>query len=156
MDKGFIWQSKNGTVSTDSDRLAAALAELQRGVVALDGPTTCGKTYVLRRLDAIDGRSVHIRSYREWAEETVLPYLERGEDVTELEAEEGQVFCVEDADYLWGKHTLQLCMAGMLHTLAKKNLVIITGTELDKKTPLLLARLRPLDKYYAKSRCAKE
>ena len=114
-------------------------ASLPKGIYCLDGPSLCGKTALLRRLEAESGRAVSRVNYEfvpEYLLRNYLPGYEDAEAKTECE-----IFIVEDIDLLAGKESTLEGGADLFNHLAATRTVILSGIDLRRRVPQLVVRL---------------
>jgi energy-coupling factor transporter ATP-binding protein EcfA2 len=129
-----------------TDKLTEQLYCQTNGIVLLDGYSGCGKTTLLRNLKQASYRPVYLLSYRDVVD-VMLCAAQRNKTCERhlLELSRGNcIIGIEDVDYLRGKETTQEWLAEMVQAAAGKHLVILTGNDVQRKTPALTA-LRGMD-----------
>lgn len=127
--------------------LEQEILDTKTGIAILDGPSGCGKSVFLRQL-------VHTKK-RILAEDEFCRHIIH--HVEEVMAGKNQVFegvafdvellCIEDLDLLEGREQTQRLVAKILNAWAKCQSIIVTGIDLQCRTPELIQGLEGA-KYY--------
>lgn len=121
--------------------LTEQLLSQTNGIVLIDGYSGCGKTTLLNKLKKITSRPVHLFSYENVVDE-ILRAAKAKENceryLLEL-CEKNCIIGIEDIDYLRGKEATQECLSLMIQKAAEKHLVILTGNDVRRQTPVFAA-----------------
>ena len=108
------------------------------GIILIEGPSACGKTYLLRKLRDTSPRDIRVVSY-----ETVVDTMtsnmrcHRYDPGSIAENFSSEVLCIEDVDFLQGKDQTLTELAFLANRLSENNLVIFTGIKLRERIPML-------------------
>ena len=136
------WKNNRGATYTN-DELYAYLSNLKSGIVILSGPSMCGKTAMLKRLQSESGRKVSITEYSDIIECIIMNLrLERdfGKQISVMAGDD--IFAVENIDFLKHKETTQIEFASIFKKLSDRgHLVIATGIDVEKRVPVLIDEL---------------
>ena len=118
------------------EALQRYLLQKENGIVLLNGYSGCGKTQILKGLKQLATRPVYLFSYRDVVDEIIKTRENCYRFLLELDVE-GCVIGVEDVDYLDGKSATQKHLADMIRIAADKHLIILTGNDVQIRTPFL-------------------
>jgi len=124
----------------------------QSGIILIEGPSACGKTYLLRKLRDTSPREVRVVSYETVVDTMTANMSQHRYDPKALaESFSSEVLCIEDVDFLHGKEQTQTELAFLANRLSENNLVIFTGINLRERIPMLFTFLFDYS-YYRYSR----
>lgn len=108
------------------------------GIILIEGPSACGKTYLLRKLRDTSPREVRLVSYETIADTMTANMLGHSYDPKALaDSFSSEVLCIEDVDFLRDKEHTQMEFAFLANSLSENNLVILTGINLRARLPFL-------------------
>lgn len=131
-----IWKRVPSGEELSTAMLLQHLLTQSRGTILLDGPSGCGKTTCLKNLKSVSARQVQILSYRDVTDEMVRTEGDCKWYLREL-SQSNCIICIEDVDYLSGREATQALLAEMILAAAEKHLIILTGSIVGKKVPVL-------------------
>ena len=125
------------------------------GIILIEGPSACGKTYLLKKLRDTSPRQVRLVSYETISDTMTANMQDHRYDPQALaDSFSSEVLCIEDIDFLRGKEHTQMEFAFLINNLSEHNLVILTGINLSARLPLLFSFLSDYS-YYRYDRSAK-
>lgn len=135
-------------IDFSTEALQRHILRQESGIVLLDGYSGCGKTWLLKGIKQLSARPVYLFSYRDVVDEIIrmirMIRMRENCDHFLLEvAVESSVIGVEDVDYLYGKSAAQKLLADMIRIAADKHFVILTGNDVQVRTPLLYEICKP-------------
>ena len=135
-----IWRNMENGVGMTSDELYEYLCSLKTGVVFIEGPSSCGKTTLLRKIERESAKKVFRTGYM-YIVEYVLK--ECGAQIQKTREEFGHSFdndilCFEDIDFLGGREVTQIRLAELLDKLSQSRLIIMSGIQLEARIAALL------------------
>ena len=112
------------------------------GTILIEGPSACGKTYLLKKLRDTSPRQVRLLSY-ETVVDTMIENMKNHTYNPNAMADtfSSDVLCIEDIDFLKGKDHTQMEVAFLVNNISENNLVIITGINLKSRVPSLFSFL---------------
>ena len=110
----------------------------KNGIILIEGPSACGKTYLLRKLRDTSSRDIRVVSYETVVDTMTENMLHHRYDPNMLaENFSAEVLCIEDVDFLQGKDQTLTELAFLANRLSENNLVIFTGIKLRQRIPML-------------------
>ena len=110
----------------------------KNGIILIEGPSACGKTYLLRKLRDTSSRDIRVVSYETVVDTMKENMLHHRYDPNMLaENFSSEVLCIEDVDFLQGKDQTLTELAFLANRLSENNLVIFTGIKLRQRIPML-------------------
>ena len=136
MNINGIWKNLRSDGTLCTDMLLQYLQTQTNGVILLDGPGGCGKTSCLRELKNASDRQVFLFSYRDITDEIIRTKCNCQRYLRDL-SEDNSIVCIEDVDYLSGREATQTLLSQMVQTAAERHLVILTGSNVQMKTPII-------------------
>ena len=108
------------------------------GIILIEGPSACGKTYLLRKLRDTSSREIRVVSYETIVDSMTENMRQHRYDPNSLaENFSSEVLCIEDVDFLQGKEHTLTELAFLANRLSENNLVIFTGIKLRQRIPML-------------------
>ncbi|MBQ8830785.1 MAG: hypothetical protein IJ017_04245 [Oscillospiraceae bacterium] len=108
------------------------------GIILIEGPSACGKTYLLRQLRDTSPRDIRVVSYETVVDSMMANMMQHRYDPKTLaENFSSEVLCIEDVDFLHGKEQTLTELAFLANRLSENNLVIFTGIKLRERIPML-------------------
>ena len=139
-----MWQSTNGEKAYYNDeQLEMEILSSWRRIFFIDGPSRCGKTHFLKHLNS---GGVVISPFCVVLKELVEHLKQKGSLQQYSNAMEQRADCkllgLEDIDIdLAGRPSTQEEIARLLDRLSQNRRIILTGIQIDKRCPYLLAAL---------------
>ena len=136
MKNNGTWETMLSGEEFSTGMLLQHLLTQSKGIILLDGPSGCGKTTCLKNLKCVSARQVQILSYRDVTDEMVRTEGNCKWHLREF-SRSNCIICIEDVDYLSGKEATQTLLAELILAAAEKHLIILTGSMIGKKVPVL-------------------
>ena len=128
--------------SVSKQELRDIIENKKSGIILIEGPSACGKTYLLKKLRDTSPREVRLVSYETIADTMTANMIGHRYDPKALvESFSSEVLCIEDVDFLKGKEHTQMEFAFLANSLSENNLVILTGIRLSSRVPFLFSFL---------------
>ena len=130
-------------VPVTKQELSEILAETKYGIIYIEGPSACGKTYLLKQLRSSSDKEVRIYSYEKVVMEIMDCIISKDRNSHDYIANlKAPVVCVEDVDFLKGKEQTQLEFSMLAFKLSLEGLVIFTGIDLYERVPNIFKYMR--------------
>lgn len=118
------------------------LCGMKNGVVLLQGPTMCGKTRLIRALQAADPRSLHAYTVENIRDVYYMPKNGFDDSALVNADKTWQIICFEDIDLFKSSEFMMSNTAYLVNQLSANALVILTGIECEERIPSLLSEIR--------------
>lgn len=137
-----MWYDLTDKEALTDEALLERLKEYDHQIVLLEGPTGCGKTRLLRKLEQEDARQTLILSEERFVRSLLAECgAKEGEWPFHKLTERFGIVCIEEADMMTGKEHTQEAAAQLISAAARQALVIVTGIRLRERVATLLSKL---------------
>ena len=130
------WIRKQDAQTMNPDDLLQYLMKQNSKIILLDGYSGCGKTTILKQLMPAASCPVLMFSYRDIVDEMLRTECNCDQYLHDMHSKPS-IICIEDVDYLSGKDATQGYLAQMILFAARKHTVILTGSSVQQKLPVL-------------------
>lgn len=146
------WVDQKGT-QLFSTTLVTHLSKSSTGIYLLDGPSSCGKTYIANQIR--EYRNVAIFTTESISDVMIAAYHRGGGDLVQslmMHLSGYDVCVIEDLDIGFrGKEVSQQILADVLAQIAKDSLIIVTATYADYFLKDFLLELPFMQKFIFKA-----
>jgi len=137
-----MWYDRTDREALTDEALLERLKEYDHQIILLEGPTGCGKTRLLRKLEQEDARQMLILSEERFVRSLLAECgAKEGEWPFHKLTERFGIVCIEEADMMCGKTATQESAAYYLGKAAENALMIITGIRLCERITVLIEQL---------------
>ncbi|MBQ2957961.1 MAG: hypothetical protein IJE08_16070 [Clostridia bacterium] len=137
-----MWtDTQTQTILTDDD-LLKALAGCGPQIIVIEGPTGCGKTKLLRRLKAVECRSMITLAEDDFMRSLTARLKPASPDIPfDILAAEYEVICIDDIDLLHAYNATQLEAADQFSRACIRSVIILSGIRCCERLRVLLGAL---------------
>ena len=130
-----MWQHDQMTI-TDGELLQILKERPAGSITVLDGPTACGKTRLLKQLEASGVRSVKTHSV-EAIKELIIERAYTSPNIQRILGD-SDIIAIDDIDFLKTAETFQTAAAILIEKASSEHAVIIAGIKIGERIPVMM------------------
>ena len=130
-----MWQHDQMTI-TDGELLQILKERPAGSITVLDGPTACGKTRLLKQLEASGVRSVKTHSV-EAIKELIIERAYTSPSIQRILGD-SDIIAIDDIDFLKTAETFQTAAAILIEKASSEHAVIIAGIQIGERIPVMM------------------